>query len=247
MSNIEFCTQHLLAYDNSIITADNDIKAKVSENLDLIFKKINELKNEKDGDGEIIYHVTKNNFFNIPRYSKIPKIKKSTKWEVFAQSKLLKKKNKSGLLFDKNTKGWVRRFQKKQIKINEENANFVHEYKQNEDIYEDPFEQIEEEKEIKKMKQKIREMRNKFDQEGISTEDIKYIERQKRKRENLMDSLKVAQISSSTFGRKDKKLKKEKKLRVNNSIVTKQKCEKRLLKDEINQNSKLAAIVLKSL
>ncbi|WBY57369.1 ribosome biogenesis regulatory protein [Plasmodium yoelii yoelii] len=106
---------------------------------------------------------------------------------------------------------------------------------------------MEEEKDIKKMKQKMREMKNKFEQQGISSQDIKYIQKQKRKRENLIDNLKMAQISSSTFGRYDKKLKKEKKLKVKNSKIINQKCEKRLLKDEINQNNKLAEIVLKSL
>ncbi|CRG96296.1 nuclear preribosomal assembly protein, putative [Plasmodium gallinaceum] len=244
--DIEFCPQHLLAYDNSVINEEDDIKIKVEENLSSIIKKINELKNEKHNDGELIYFLEKNNFFNIPRYSKIPKTKKSTKWEMFAEKKLMKKKNKSGLIFDKNSKGWVRRYQKKHIKENEEKLKFVHEYKDNENLYEDPFEKKEEEKEIKKMKQKMREMKNKFDQKGISNEDIKYIQRQKRKRENLIDNLKMAQISSSTFGREDKKLKKEKKLKVKNN-VTKQKYENRLPKDEINQNNKIAAIVLKSL
>ncbi|ETW60611.1 hypothetical protein PFMC_03312 [Plasmodium falciparum CAMP/Malaysia] len=156
------------------------------------------------------------------------------------------KKNKSGLIYDKVSKGWVRRFQKKQIKLNEQKNNFVHEYKNKEDIYEDPFEKEQEEKDIKKMKQKMRELKNKFDQKGISTEDIKYIQRQKRKRENLIDNLKMAQISSSTFGRKDKKLKKEKKLKLQNDKITNQKYEKRDLKDEVKQNNRLAALVLKS-
>ncbi|CRH00116.1 nuclear preribosomal assembly protein, putative [Plasmodium relictum] len=242
---IEFCSQHLLAYDNSIINEEDNIKLKVEENLYSIIKKINELKSEKNGNDEIIYFLTKNNYFNIPRYSKIPKMKKSTKWEMYSEKRLMKKKNRSGLIFDKNSKGWVRRYQKKHIKENEEKSNFVHEFKDNEDSYEDPFEKKEEEKEIKKMKQKMREMKNKFDQKGISNEDIKYIQRQKRKRENLIDNLKMAQVSSSTFGREDKKLKKEKKMNIKNNVI-KQKCENRLPKDEINQNNKLAAIVLKS-
>ncbi|EUD65395.1 hypothetical protein C922_04135 [Plasmodium inui San Antonio 1] len=244
--SIEFCSQHLLAYDNSIIASENDIKSKAEENLQRIVQCMDALKNGKDEFGDVAYQMTKTNHFNIPRYSKIPKEKKNTKWETFAQKKLMKK-NKSGLIYDKNSKGWVRRFQKKQIKINEDNASFVHEYKPSDNIYEDPFERMEEEKEIKKMKQKMREMKNKFHQEGISTEDIKYIARQKKKRDNLMDNLKTAQISSSTFGRKDKKLKKEKKMEVRNSAIMKQKCEKRSVKDEIKQNNKLASIVLKSL
>ncbi|ETW52881.1 hypothetical protein PFUGPA_05189 [Plasmodium falciparum Palo Alto/Uganda] len=118
-------------------------------------------------------------------------LKKKTKWQLFAENKLRMKKNKSGLIYDKVSKGWVRRFQKKQIKLNEQKNNFVHEYKNKEDIYEDPFEKEQEEKDIKKMKQKMRELKNKFDQKGISTEDIKYIQRQKRKRENLIDNLKM--------------------------------------------------------
>ncbi|GAW81016.1 ribosome biogenesis regulatory protein [Plasmodium gonderi] len=244
--SIEFCSQHLLAYDNSMLASENEIKAKVEENLKCIIQRMNELKSGKDDLGDVIFQLTKINHFNLPRYSKIPKAKKNTKWEMFAQKKLMKK-NKSGLIYDNNSKGWVRRFQKKQIKINEENADFIHEYKPNDNIYEDPFEKIEEEKEIKKMKQKMREMKNKFHQEGISTQDIKYINLQKRKRENLIDNLKMAQISSSTFGRQDKKLKKEKKMKVKNNSIIHQKCEKRLVKDEIKQNNKLASIVLKSL
>ncbi|SBS83660.1 nuclear preribosomal assembly protein, putative [Plasmodium ovale] len=247
--NIDFCSQHLLAYDNSLIPSENDIKAKVEENLPFILRKISELKNEKDGerDGETVFELTKNNYFSIPRYSRIPKIKKKTKWEHFAQTVLKKKKNNSGLIYDENSKGWVRRFQKKQINLNKEKSNFVYEYKENDNIYDDPFEEKEEEKEIRKMKQKMREMKNKFTQQGISTQDIKYIQKQKKKKDNLIDHLQMAQISSSTFGRHDKKLKKEKKLKVKKGNITKQKCEKRLLKDEINQNNKLAAIVLKSL
>lgn len=244
--SIEFCSQHLLAYDNSIITSENDIKSKAEENLRRIIQCMDALKNGKDDLGEPAYQMTKTNHFNLPRYSRIPKEKKNTRWEIFAKKKLMKK-NKSGLIYDQNSKGWVRRFQKKQMKINEDKANFVHEYKPSDNIYEDPFERMEEEKEIKKMKQKMREMKNKFHQEGISTEDIKYIARQKKKRENLIDNLKTAQISSSTFGRKDKQLKKEKKMKVKNNAITKQKCEKRLVKDEIKQNNKLASIVLKSL
>ncbi|KYN98890.1 putative nuclear preribosomal assembly protein [Plasmodium gaboni] len=245
--DIDFCSHHLLAYDNSIINDQNEIKAKVEQNLPLIFEKINKLQKEKeDDDDDIIYSVTDENIFNIPRYSRIPKEKKKTKWQLFAENKLRMKKNKSGLIYDNTSKGWVRRFQKKQIKLNEQKNNFVHEYKNNDDIYEDPFEKEQEEKDIKKMKQKMRELKNKFDQKGVSTEDIKYIQRQKRKRENLIDNLKMAQISSSTFGRKDKKLKKEKKLKLQNDKITNQKYEKRDLKDEVKQNNRLAALVLKS-
>ncbi|CAD2104164.1 nuclear preribosomal assembly protein, putative [Plasmodium vinckei] len=245
--SLDFCSQHLLAYDNSLIVSENEIKAKVEENFAIVLKKINELKNERNDDGELVYNLTQDNVFNLPRYSKIPQAKKPTRWELFSQTKLKKKRNKHGLIYDENSKGWVRRFQKKQIKINKEKSDFVHEYKPSDNIYEDPFERMEEEKDIKKMKQKMREMKNKFEQQGVSSQDIKYIQRQKRKRENLIDNLKMAQISSSTFGRYDKKLKKEKKLKVKNNKIINQKSEKRLLKDEINQNNRLAEIVLKSL
>lgn len=242
---IEFCSHHLLAYDNTLINEQDDIKNRAEENVVRIIERIRDLEKEKNEYGEPIGTVTKDNIFEIPRYSKIPVVKKSTRWEAFAEGVLRKKKNKSGLIYDENTKGWVRRFQKQQIKMNEEQANIVHEFKQNENCYEDPFEKKEEEKEIRKMKQKVREMRNKFEQQGVSTEDVRYIQRQKRKRFDLVSNLKMAQTSSSTFGRKDKKFKKEKQLNVKQHVI-KQKCENRKIKEEITQNTKLASLVLKT-
>ncbi|VWU49939.1 nuclear preribosomal assembly protein, putative [Hepatocystis sp. ex Piliocolobus tephrosceles] len=243
----DFCSQYLLAYNNTIITSEDNIKAKAEENFSHILQKLKELKTEET-DGSIIYSLTDVNFFNLPRYSPIPKPNVKTKWEEFAQNTLKKKKNNSGLIYDDNTGGWVRRYQKKQMQQNKNKENFVYEFKDHDDIYEDPFEKEAEEKEIKKMKQSVREMKNKFRQKGISPEDVKYVQKQKRKRESLIDNLKMAQISSSTFGRKDKKLKVEKKLKIKNkNLITKQKCKNHLIKDEISQNNKLASIVLKSL
>lgn len=243
--DIDFCSQHLLAYDNSLFNENDDIKEKAKENLEKIIEHIKQLRNEVNDEGEMIYFLSqKTNIFEIPRYSKVPKMKEKTTWEKFAEKKKIRKK-KSGLIYDENTKGWVRKFQKKHIKQNEEKANFVHEFKDKEDIYEDPFEKRKEEKEYRKMKQKMREMKNKLEQEGISSKDVLYIERQKRKRQHLADNLKVAQISSSTYGRADKNLRKEKKIKLRQNI-TKQKCENYSLKTEMEQNNRLAAQVLKS-
>lgn len=242
--DIDFCSQHLLAFDNTLFNEDDDIKAKAKENLTKIIECIKGLKNEVNDEGEIIYYLSKKtNIFEMPRYSRVPKMKEKTTWQKFADKKHIKKK-KRGLMYDQNTKGWVRTFQKRHIKRNEEQANFVHEFKENENVFEDPFEKREEEKEYKKMKQKMREMKNKLAQEGITNKDVLYIERQKRKRKNLVDTLKTAQISSSTFGRADKSLKKEKKIKVREN-VTKKKCENLSLKAEMEQNNKLAQIVLK--
>jgi len=56
----------------------------------------------------------------LPRMKPIPTIRKLTKWQKFALDKGIKKKDRSRMVFDEQTKTWVPRWGSKSLKHQQE-------------------------------------------------------------------------------------------------------------------------------
>ena len=166
----------------------------------------------------------------LPREKPCPKEKEKTKWEKFREERgLPPRKKRSRLVFDPITKDWVPRWGKGSVKKIADKMNFVMEEKP---IHRatgmDPFTFAKAEKNAKLEKQKLATIKNQI--AGVSAShmksDVKVLESKQaagvkdgmklksdeertalRKREHkaLMKSLKMAQMSTASMGKFDRK------------------------------------------
>ena len=136
----------------------------------------------------------------FPRQKPIPKDKPLTKWERFKQLKGLRpRKKRSRFVFDEITKAWVPRYGFKSIKHIQDEATGIIEDKEGIPLAEsNPFEERKIEKKLEIEKQKMREIKNKI----AAT-------RNQKAKEDISETLKIAQRSTASMGKHDKKASKK--------------------------------------
>lgn len=147
-----------------------------------------------------------------PREKPLPKEKTMTKWEKFAKEKGIKKKKKSRMVFDEETKDWIPAWGYKGANNKED---WVREVPDNADPYEDQFEKASSEKRERVAKNQRQQQRN-LEKSGSLEErkgalNTAVDQRQKRKME-VEGTLKTLRVSTASMGRFDEKVKDEEKI-----------------------------------
>lgn len=170
----------------------------------------------------------------LPREKPVPKEKEKTKWEKFREERGMPPRHKrSRLVFDPITKDWVPRWGKGSVKKIAEKMNFAMEEKpKHRAAGMDPFTFAKAEKNAMKEKQNLASIKNQI--HAVSARnmkgEVKVLESKQsaavkdtmklksdeerstlRKREHkaLMKSLKMAQMSTASMGRFDRKASKQ--------------------------------------
>ncbi len=132
----------------------------------------------------------------FPRQKPIPKPKPMTKWEKFRVLKGLRpRKKRTRFVYDEITQKWVPRYGSKGIKQIQDDATGVIEDNTGIPLAErDPFDERKQDKKLRVEKQNLREMRNRL--VASKTEKAK---------DDISEALKIAQRSTASMGRHDKK------------------------------------------
>lgn len=168
----------------------------------------------------------------LPREKPIPKAKPQTKWEKFREERGLPPKSKrSRMIFDPVTNDWVPRWGHNSKKKIAEKHDWLLEDKPDQgDV--DPFTRKRQEKKLVLEKEKLKQIKNemhaqkvlkgkgltgegngkilaKSGQAGPSAEEIQKAAVKKRERKALEKSFKLAQLSTASMGKFDKKISKK--------------------------------------
>ena len=165
----------------------------------------------------------------LPREKPAPLTEAKTKWEKFREEKgLPPRKKRSRLVYDPIQKDWVPRWGKGSIKKLAEGDNWLmHEKPKHVESGMNPFDYARAEKKGKLEKQNLATLKNQLhktkpgdmkkiqvlDQKQSGSmklrEDADRKDIRKREHKSLMKSLTMAQISTASMGKFDRKLKKE--------------------------------------
>jgi len=198
------CMVDTRSYDN---LAENEILARANKNFEGIIQALLKLKDKaKDdksalSDEKAILEVTlPPKLTEFPRQKPIPKPKPLTKWEKFRIQKGLRPhEKKPRLVYDEITKDWVPRYGFGSKKHIEDAANGIIEDNTGIPLSQrDPFDERKQKKDLIVEKQKLRELKNKM--AAARTEKAK---------SEINDALKIAQRSTASRGKFDKKVEKE--------------------------------------
>jgi len=205
---------NLAAFDISPLHPKTDVLATTRDNVQLLVNKIFSLKREDTDEGPVIaLPSVAEDTFRLPRQRPIPKIKPKTRWEKFMESKGMKKRKRSQLVFDETTGDWKRRWGFKSGKQAEDRANGILEVKEGQDSFANPFEKKKAEQKLHTARQKMREVRNRVEAAGsklkAAAPDLEKGMRSnaasvKRGPEGLKEALKRAQTSSASLGKFDR-------------------------------------------
>jgi len=217
---------------------ENQIQALAQENFKKLFSRLVELRAKEDETRDAkklelqIHDFDKSEYHVIlpdsttlfPRFNPMPSKKDLTKWEKFAQEKGIKKRKKTEKVFDEASQTWVMRHGSRGARQLAEKRDVIREIKPGQDIHSDPFEEAKLKKQAANQKQKIQEMRNKIRAKGhdesrlvtheernarikLKKEKLKKIKQHKQ--EKLARNLKIAQSSTASMGKFDKKVSKD--------------------------------------
>jgi len=186
---------------------DQELQERINKNYQSVLQSLIALK-EKNAKGPVDYDKPilevnlPDKIMEFPRQKPIPKPKPLSKWEKFRTLKGLRPRKKRGrFVFDEMTKSWVPRYGFKSIKHIHEDAEDIIEDKKGLSLAEeDPFQKRKQDKKLVMDKQKLRELKNK--QHAQRTEKVK---------DGLSDALKIAQKSTASMGKHDKKVNKKEK------------------------------------
>jgi regulator of ribosome biosynthesis len=152
----------------------------------------------------------------LPREKPVPKPKPLTRWEQFAKEKGIQKKKKDRMVFDETTKEWRPQWGYK--RANEDHTAII-EAGPNDDGSVDPFEKKANEKKDRIQKQKNQEKRNAEEAAGkahLPVSDSK--PNSKETKAQAKAALALAQKSTASVGKFDKKLKGEKKAPIKRKV-----------------------------
>lgn len=183
---------------------DSEVLSKANKNFEGMLKALIALKDKseaKDFDSPILEVALPPKMLEFPRQKPIPKPKPLTKWEKFRVNKGLRPhQKKPRLVYDEITKSWVPRFGFKSKKHIEDAATGIVEDSTGVPLSErDPFDERVRQKKLRVQKQKLREVKNKL-----------AIAKSEKAKEEIGEALKIAQRSTASMGKFDKRAKSEK-------------------------------------
>jgi len=184
----------------------------------------------------------------FPRARKLPDPNKLTKFEAWAQTQGMHKKQKrSRMVWDEISKDWVPRWGFGSKKKIEKRADFIRPVKPGENPNQDPWEKEALEKGLTQNKQKMAEMKNKLHKKNIKPGMLKKIGKRdedaklrvnkkeakrkqlSEKKDKLKKSLMIAQNSTASMGKFDKKAHK---------MEQQKKVKKKIKKEGLGANTK---------
>jgi len=130
----------------------------------------------------------------------------ATRWESFMEERGMKKRKRSRLVFDEVSGDWKPRCGYKSAKKSKEaGEQAIYEMRAGEDPNSNPFERMKAERKLQKMKQKMREVRNKVEAGGKLSASVPELNKEaKRGTDGLREVLKRAQVSTGSRGKFDR-------------------------------------------
>ena len=235
--------------NNELELNEDEIVNEAEKNLKLIFTELYKLKNIQNGeekenvDYDKPLNAVKLPFPStiLPRSKAIPKHSKTlTKWEEFAKERGISKKKKARMVYSEKLDEYLPRWGKNSVKKMESKADYILEDKPKFEG-KNPFTMQKQESKLKVLKNKKQEEDNKE----------KYLKKKREKDSKLKGNIKeerkkleIAQKSTASLGRFDKKLKNEQKInplkykKVSSDVFSSTKAEK-------SRDSKLLSKIIK--
>ncbi len=215
---------------------DAEILARANKNFEGIIQSLLALKDKSKGspldyDRPVLEVTLPPKLLEFPRQKPIPKPKPLTKWEKFRIEKGLRPhQKKPRLVYDEITKSWVPRYgfgSKKHIE--DAATGIVEDHTGLPMSVRDPFEERIRAKKLNVEKHKLREIKNKM--AAAKTEKAK---------SEIGEALKIAQRSTASMGKFDKKAEKEPEAKPRKEKIDTSKWS---LKDEKKRNLDILKIV----
>ena len=193
-NNISIDYGHLLLTDSSPL--ENITESKILNKLKLNYinftnglfqilkNQIGEDDENRDYDKEKDEINLPKKILTLPRSLPIPKPKQMTKWEKYKKEKGIIQRKRGRMVYSEIAKDWVPRWGKGSIKKIENEANWALEEKE---YGINPFDKKNQEKNLIKQKQKMREIKNKIrnSENEINTFNNKKLNDKKSKNKNL--------------------------------------------------------------
>ena len=249
-NNISIDYGHLLLTDSSPL--ENITESKILNKLKLNYinftnglfqilkNQIGEDDENRDYDKEKDEINLPKKILTLPRSLPIPKPKQMTKWEKYKKEKGIIQRKRGRMVYSDIAKDWVPRWGKGSIKKIENEANWALEEKE---YGVNPFDKKNQEKNLIKQKQKMREIKNKIrnSENEINTFNNKKLNDKKSKNKNLknisLEENDNENNKSSNFKKNNIKVSKKEKKRIKS-----EKEIKRLDQDKKNLGRRLEQI-----
>ncbi|ORM42026.1 Ribosome biogenesis regulatory -like protein [Babesia sp. Xinjiang] len=196
VDNLEYCLRNLVAIDATPVSSTScDAESLLNlsrDNTQLLVNRIFSLNRVTTSDG-VFVSLPEEDAITMPRMYPLPKPKKKTRWQLFAEARGIKKHKRSRLVFDKAVNDWVPRWGYKSIKKGLAHSPPIVEVRDS-DLAQgiDPFEESSRKKGVQKTRQKLRELRNKAEASALSRANT---------------ALQRAKTSTRSCGKFDKKTK----------------------------------------
>ena len=226
-NNITIDYGHLLLTDSSPlekITESKILKTLKSNYINFTNGLFQILKNQigeddenRDYDKEKDEIILPKKILTLPRSLPIPKPKQMTKWEKYKKEKGIIQRKRGRMVYSEIAKDWVPRWGKGSIKKIENEANWALEEKE---YGINPFDKKNQEKNLIKQKQKMREIKNKIrnSENEINTFNNKKLNDKKSKNKNLknisLEENDNENNKSSNFKKNNIKVSKKEKKRI---------------------------------
>ncbi|KYM75755.1 Ribosome biogenesis regulatory protein like protein [Atta colombica] len=226
------------------------LKDLTRDNVQLLINKIWELSVERV-DEAIVAKLPKPNY-TLPRSRVIPKPKPLTKWQQFAKEKGIrsKKKGRSKLKWDEELKKWIPTYGYKRVKAQEQKEWLI-EAKGDASSTDDPFAKAKTAKQERQSKNELQRLRNIAKSKNIKLPRVGLPTREHfSSSQQLSEALTIARTSTSSIGKFQSRLPKEKDAKGIAKEVTGMKRKRKApplnVVEEKRQNKNLVDSVLKS-
>jgi len=189
--------------------------------MQLLFQKLDQLPREEDKQG--VYLTLPACSISIPREKPLPKPKPPTRWEKFAEQKGIQKRKRGRMVFDEDSQEYKPRYGMGRIGEDQKKGDWLMLGNNSKGNDHDPYAERLEKKQTQKSKQKMQEERNvkeAGDQgyKGPLTVGGKLAGKHENMdktsaKESLTDALLVAQRSTGSMGKFDRRVKDEPELK----------------------------------
>ncbi|CAK0885730.1 unnamed protein product, partial [Prorocentrum cordatum] len=210
--NLTYDLRHMAAFDISPLHPKVDFLEYTRDSVQLLVNKIYALPRKQLEEGTVA-ELPHEELFRLPRQKPVPKQKPKTRWQQFMEERNMRKRKRSKLVFDEESGDWRPRWGYGSVKKAKEARSFIHEVKEGENPYADPFAKAAAEKKLIAAKQKLREVRNKVEAAGgkIRASVPELLKKgdptggsSGRGKDGLREAVRRAQVSSASKGKFDR-------------------------------------------
>jgi len=210
--NLTYDLRHMAAFDISPLHPTADFLEYTRDSVQLLVNKICALSRKQLEEGTVA-ELPHEELFRLPRQKPVPKQKPKTRWQEFMEERNMRKRKRSKLVFDEESGDWRPRWGYGSIKKARETRSSIHEVKEGENPYADPFAKAAAERKLIAAKQKLREVRNKVEAAGgkIRASVPELLKKgdptggsSGRGKDGLREAVRRAQVSSASKGKFDR-------------------------------------------